>query len=614
MYQIENNIFHGTHSIVYKGYRKKDNVPVIFKVLNKDYPSQQELARFRREFQTIQSLDLDAVIKVYQIKKYQNSLAIIMEDFGGSSLNIFESIYKLPIHQLLHLFIQITKAIEGIHKQNIIHKDINPSNIVWNEKDNILKIIDFGISSFLSRENPSVTSPIALEGTLPYISPEQTGRMNRVIDHRTDIYSLGVTLYELCAGQLPFKSREPIELVHCHLAKIPIPASEINKSLPKTLSDIIEKCLAKSPEDRYQSAFGITADLERCLEQYNQNQTFDNFELGTRDDHVRFIIPQKLYGRDKEVQTLLDTFDRVSRGSSELMMVSGHSGVGKSFLINEIHKPILEKKGYFISGKFDQYNKNIPYSSIIQAFKDMVRQILSEPENKIQLWKDKLLNSLGPNGQLIIDVIPEVQLIIGKQRKLPQLGPVETQNRFNLYFQNFVRTFARKDHPLVIFLDDLQWVDSASLKMLELFVGDNETRYMLIIGSYRTNEVDKTHPLAHSLNKLKSDGININNISLQPLDIDSVTLLVSDLVKSRETQVKSLADLCYHKTKGNPFFLNQFLHSLYEEKLLSFDTINRKWQWDTSHISGRNITDNVVELMISKIQKLPLKTQNMIKL
>ncbi|MDH5681805.1 MAG: serine/threonine-protein kinase PknK, partial [Spirochaetota bacterium] len=572
------------------------------------------LARFKREFQTVRSINVDSVIKAYQIEKYQNSLTIIMEDFGATSLNFIESINKMSISEKLRLFIQISVALESVHKQNIIHKDINPANIVWNQENDQLKIIDFGISSFLTRENPGITSPNLLEGTLSYISPEQTGRMNRAIDLRTDIYSLGVTFYELSAGQLPFSSREAIELVHCHLAKTPKAACEINPAIPKVLSDIIDKCLAKSPEDRYQSAFGITADLKRCLEQHNLNLTYDNFELGGKDDYAKFVIPQKLYGRDKEIKTLLDTFDRVSEGYSELMMVSGHSGIGKSFLINEIHKPILEKKAYFISGKFDQYMRNIPYSSVIQAFKDMVRQILAESESRIKLWKDKLLKSLGPNGQIIIDVIPEVELIIGKQRELPQLGPVESQNRFNFYFQNFVRTFAGQDHPLVIFLDDLQWVDTASLKMLELFAGDSETRYMLIIGSYRANEVDETHPLTHSLNKLIADGIELRNIRLQALDIDNVTQLVSDLVKGRDPQTQSLAELCHHKTKGNPFFLNQFLHSLYENNLLSFDATNKKWQWDIPLISELNITDNVVDLMISKIKKLPARTQEMIKL
>ncbi|WP_318670628.1 AAA family ATPase [Nostoc flagelliforme] len=498
---------------------------------------------------------------------------------------------------------------------------MNPSNIVYNPETEQLKVIDFGISTCLSRENQTVGNIERLEGTLAYISPEQTGRMNRGIDYRSDFYSLGATFYELLTNQLPFITTDSIELVHCHIAQQPVPPHELVETLnltsqpiPKAVSDIVMKLLAKTPEERYQSAWGIKADLETCRDRLESLGQIDEFCLATQDVCDRFVIPEKLYGREKEVTQLLTTFERVSQGSSEIMLVSGYSGIGKSALVNEIHKPILRQRGYFISGKFDQLQRDIPYAAIALAFQNLIRQLLTESEAALQIWKLELLAALNPNAQVIIDVIPEVEQIIGKQLPVEQLGATETQNRFNLFFQRFITVFAQKEHPLVIFIDDLQWADLASLKLIELLITNADDQYLLIIGAYRDNEVDATHPLMQTLEQIQKEGARFNNILLQPLEIQYINQLIADTLNCSTEKSKYLAYLLSNKTQGNPFFLTQLLQYMVREKNLSFDHNKNCWHWNIKEIERVGITENVVDLTIGKITKLDEKTQNILQL
>jgi predicted ATPase/GAF domain-containing protein len=499
---------------------------------------------------------------------------------------------------------------------NIIHKDINPSNIIIQPETGKIKIIDFGISTVFNRETLTLKNPNVLEGTLAYISPEQTGRMNRSLDYRTDFYSLGVTFYELLTGQLPFITSDSLELVHCHIAKQPIPPSEINLEIPSVLSAIVLKLMAKTAEERYQSAFGIQADLAECLRQLETEGRISDFPLGRQDISDYFQIPQKLYGREEEVEILLSAFDRVVRPNApiEMMLVAGYSGIGKSSLVAEIHKPNTRLRGYFTEGKFDQFQRSVPYSAIVSAFKGLVRQLLGESEAELQHWQQKLLAALGNNGQVIIEVIPEVELIIGKQPDLPQLGATESQNRFNLVLQNFIGVFAQKEHPLVMFIDDLQWADSASLKLLELLMSDRDRQYLLTIGAYRDNEVDSTHPLMQTIERIQQQETRINTFVLEPLRIDWVNQLIADTLKCSTEESQPLADLIFEKTRGNPFFLTQLLQSLYAENLLLFTPSLGCWQWDVEQIQAIGITDNVIDLMISKIEKLDEDAQNTLKL
>ncbi|WP_392535328.1 AAA family ATPase [Nostoc sp. C117] len=641
---IQDKIYESSNSLVYRGIRN-DGVGIVVKMLKLDYPSPQELTRYRQEYKITRSLKLEGVIKAYSQQDYQRTLVILLEDFGGESLE--QWIHKrpdifcpMPLSQFLSLAIALTEILGKIHAALVIHKDINPGNIVLNLDTGVVKIIDFGIATQFNRTNPTFKSPHVLEGTLAYLSPEQTGRMNRLLDYRSDFYSLGVTFYELLTGQLPFPTTDVLELVHCHIAKHPIPPNEINTTIPKPVSDIILKLMAKNAENRYQSTWGIKADLEICAEQLAENGQISSIPLALQDVSDRFQIPQKLYGRDKEVAMLLAAFGRVACSESNpvaallnnsettsqseqrgkpkfqvgMMLVSGYAGIGKSALVQEIYKPITQKRGYFISGKFDQFQRNIPYSAIADALQKLVQQLLSEPNDKVQQWRSLLLTALGNNAQIIIDIIPEVELIIGKQSPVPSVGATEAQNRFHRIFRQFVRVFCSESHPLVIFLDDLQWIDSATLNLIELMLLDEQAQSLFLIGAYRDNEVNPTHPLALMLERLRKQGAVLQEIILAPLTLLPLNQLIAETLHRNADIVRPLAELVLRKTEGNPFFVSEFLRMLYSENLLTFDAQHLCWQWNITDIQAQNITDNVVELMLHKLKKLPENTQQILRL
>jgi PAS domain S-box-containing protein len=623
-YQILAQIYQSVNSLVYRSISQIDRQPIILKILKQDYPTHRELIRYKQEYEITKSLALDGVIRAYDLQKYQNTLVMFLEDFGGTSLAILLESSSFTLAESLTIAIKITTALSDIHGANIIHKDINPSNLIFNPETGRLKIIDFGISTIFARENTTIKNPNVLEGTLAYMSPEQTGRMNRALDYRTDFYSLGVTLYQLLTHRLPFETTDALELVHCHLARLPTPPHQLNPAIPQTVSNLVMKLLAKTAEGRYQCASGLKVDLEACLSQLELTGAIADFPLAIQDISGNFQIPQHLYGREQEIETLLSAFERVAAGGEgdgkfsqskiEMMLVAGAAGIGKSALVQEIYKPITQQRGYFISGKFDQLQRDIPYSAIVQAFRSLVQQLLSESESRLVQWRAKILAALGANAQIIIDVIPEVELIIGSQLTGQQLESTDNQNRFNLVFQNFVRVFCQVDHPLVIFLDDLQWADLASLKSIELMMRDEQSQYLFLIGAYRDNEVSQIHPLTISIESLKSEGIHINKINLDRLDLAEITHLVADTLSQDIKTVRSLSELIVGKTLGNPFFVNEFLKTLHRENLFSFDWCQGIWQWDVSKIAQKDITDNVVELMIDTLKQLPESTQQALSL
>ncbi|MBN3872840.1 hybrid sensor histidine kinase/response regulator [Nostoc sp. JL33] len=613
-YNFIETLHEGVNTVIYRACKQLDQTLAIVKALKAEYPSLEELTRLRHEYKISQALvHIEGIVKSLALENHHNGLALILADFGAESLKKYISDRQLSLTEFLTIAIQLASTLTQLHQAKIIHKDIKPDNIVINPETAQVKIIDFSIASRLEKENQSISNPNLLEGTLAYMSPEQTGRMNRSIDYRTDFYSLGVTFYEMLTGSLPFNASDPLEFVHCHIAKTPIPLQEINSKIPPVVSDIVMKLLAKTAEDRYQSSLGLKADLETCLTQLQTDGEISHFLVGQLDSYSQFSIPQKLYGREIEVATLLAAFDRVSSGTTEMMLVSGYSGIGKSCLVHEVHKPIVRQRGYFISGKFDQFKRNIPFASLIQAFQDLMRQMLTETDEQIAVWKSKLIDALGSNGQVIIDVIPELERIIDSQPAVPQLGSSESQNRFNRVFQQFIHVFSQPEHPLVLFLDDLQWADSASLKLIQLIITDPDSQYLLLIGAYRDNEVSATHPLIQTLEEIQKTGAIVNNIILQLLDIAHVNQLVADTLRTEILKAKPLAELVFTKTQGNPFFLTQLLKSLYQDNLLSFDFERGFWQWDIQVIEGVNITDNVVELMVAQIQKLSAKAQNVLK-
>ncbi len=615
-------IHESSRSRIYRGAAREDGARVIVKELWSESYSYAEEARLRREYEILRHLH--EVAGVPQARTLQNDramLAIVLCDSGGDSLYRLLRSRALQLGESLDIALRVTEILGAVHTAGVIHRDVNPSNIIFNPETRQIELIDYGISSLLSAENPVMGGAGGLEGTLAYISPEQTGRTNRTVDYRSDYYSLGVTLYELFSGKLPFASGDSMETVHAHLALRPKPLHEAKPGIPLQLSAIVGKLMAKNAEDRYQSARGIRADLEECLRQLREGKELAPFPLGREDVAERFIIPEKLYGRDSEIKTLMDAFQRAADGGRALLLVEGYSGVGKSCLVREVYWPIARQRGFFISGKFDQFKRNIPYSAVVNAFQGLIRQLLTGSEKQIAEWRDKLSAAFGPNGRIITEVIPEVELIVGPQPELPPQAAVESENRFRRTLFAFIHLFLAPEHPLVLFLDDLQWADSASLRLIELLMGDADIHHLFIIGAYRDNETRADHPLSLAIERLEQVGGDMARVALFPLGEHHVRMLLADTLHRDEKAVQPLADLVLAKTGGNPFFVNQFLMTLYQERLIAFSPGENEngekcmcWNWDLKAINRLDFTDNVVDLMIAKLQRLPEQTQQALRL
>lgn len=602
-------ISENANSLIYRGIREQDNQSVILKVLRTEFPTPDEIARYQQEYEITHSLNLNGVVKAYSLETYQNTLMIIFEDCGGSSLaqliNDRRASGKeiLSLAEFLFIGIEITEILSNIHGANVIHKDISPANIMFDPKTKTVKIIDFGISTILTNENPILNSANILEGTLDYLSPEQTGRMNCLIDQRTDFYSLGITFYEILTGKLPFETTDALEMVHCHIAKQPTPPHQINPEIPLVISNIVMKMMAKTAEERYQNAWGIQADLIVCQMQLEANGKIKEIIPGEHDIFNKFTISPKLYGRETEVKTLLTAFEEVTgrvekspqalldigksmQFAKQIMLVCGEPGSGKSSLASEICQSVIDKGGNFIYAKFNKSQDDIPNSAIVCVIHKLVQQLLTKSEEHLKKWREKILTALGNNGQLIIDVIPEVELIIGKQQILPELKAKAAEHRFNLVFQNFIRVFCTKENPLVIFLDDLQWADLATLKLIEGMITDVDMQYLFLIGAYQHNEVNSTHQLRMTINRLQQAEVTVNQITLASLELEDISQLIADTLYSDINSVKALAELVKLKTQGNPFSVHQFLQTLQTENLIYFDFERLSWRWDIAQIEA----------------------------
>lgn len=608
-------VLHQTVStIVYRATRNHDALPTVIKLLKPEYPTLKEITRFRYEYSITHLLDLPGVVKCYGLIECGNRLALVLEDFGGRSLQEVMAQTRLSLDEQLHIGVQIADTLTSLHAQSIIHKDIKPANIIYNRSTQQAKLTDFSIASRMVHNRPLGRTSTGLEGTVSYMSPEQTGRMNHEVDHRTDFYSLGVTLYELIVGHLPFQADETLELIHCHIAKTPPPPHEVQATIPLGISQVIMKLLEKAVNDRYQSALGLKADLEHCLHLWQSTGAIASFPLGISDHWQHLQIPEKLYGRNLEIEALLSSFHRVCSGQSELVLVSGYSGIGKSSLVQEVHKPIVQRGGYFVSGKFDQFKREIPYSAFVQAFRELMRQVMSESKKRLQSWKDDLREALGVNGYILAELIPEIEVILGKQLPVPNLSPSDVQNRFNLILQAFVQVFAKEKHPLVLFLDDLQWADAASLNLIYLLLSNVQIHSLLIVGSYRSNEVVQSHGLMMVIQQLKQCNVGILQLRLDNLSVRQVTQLLADTLSCDIATVESLSHILFKKTQGNPFFLSQLLKTLYKDHHLTFDPKRKVWEWDLHSIQDVAMTDNVVDFMISTIQRLPQPVQETLQL
>ncbi|EPG75929.1 AAA ATPase domain protein [Leptospira fainei serovar Hurstbridge str. BUT 6] len=614
-FDIIETIQENSSTNVYRAVSKTDrSLSFIIKVLAAEYPDTRDIARIRHEYELSKELTIEGVVKPLELRRHGNGYALILINLNGISLQNIIRKGKSSSLSFLEIAIPLSKILGEIHLQGVIHKDIKPANIIVND-DRSVYITDFGLSTRLSREKARYSATATMEGTLAYIAPEQTGRMNRSTDNRSDLYSLGITFYEMLTGAPPFKSDDAIDLIHSHIAKVPPSPHELDSSVEHQLSNIVMKLISKAAEDRYQSALGLAADLERCLRNLNQGGEISEFPLGLEDSSGSLQIPQKLYGRSEEIEILLGAFERVSQGASELLLVRGYSGVGKSALVHEVHKPITEKKGLFISGKFDQFQRDIPYYAIRFALKDLCEYLATESEDVLENWKTIILNALQPNASVLIDIVPELELIIGKQPAVPELGAQESINRLNQVFQSFIRAISNREHPLVIFVDDLQWADSGSLNLIKILLTGAEEKYFLLIGAFRENEVDGTHAFSLTIDEIRKSGSSVRSIALNPLKSEHVRDLTMESLASTDRELLTpLSDLIYSKTGGNAFFVNEFLKNLYEDNLIYFDFAKRKWIWDIRSIESKNVTSNVVDLMSQKIGRLPEETRRILQL
>ena len=612
--EIYETIHIGAEIRIYRGRDMRSGRPVIIKHLPKMEVFDTQVINLKNEYDILNQITSERLLKVYSLERSDKGYVLLMEDSMGKSLKSIISSGPLNLESFYKIALSLCDILNEIHRNKIIHKDIKSDNIIANLDTFDTRIIDFGISTRLSREETKLMAPNVLEGSIQYISPEQTGRMNRSIDYRSDFYSLGVTFYEILTGSLPFLNEDLLELVHSHLAKSPVPPIGVNPNLPLSLSDIIMKLMAKTAELRYQTALGLKSDLQKSYDNYTSG-TKESFDLGSHDISDEFRVPQKLYGRETDVQTLLQRFKEVkASGKTESILIGGYSGVGKSSLIKEINKPITEFKGYFSSGKFDQYNRNLPFSGIIQALTNLLQLILTEEQSKIDEWKKKILLGLGSNGKIICDVIPDLVYIIGEQPEVVELGSQENANRFYIVFQNFFKVFADEEHPLAIFLDDMQWCDTSSLIMLKNLLVDTSVKYILLMFAYRDNETDVSHPFITMIDALKKENGIVNTITLRPLDKENVIHLIRDTLSSDENSISELGEILHLKTGGNPFFINELLKMIHKNKLISFEHEKGKWLWDLEKIKQTSISNNVVELLIGRIKKFSDKTQHILKL
>jgi PAS domain S-box-containing protein len=569
--------------------------------------------RLEHEYALKGELDAGWAARPVALTHYNNRLTLVLEDPGGAPLDRLLG-RPLDVSHFLRIAIPLAAVLRQVHERGLIHKDIKPANILVDGATGGVWLTGFGIASRLPRERQAPAPPEVIAGTLAYMAPEQTGRMNRSVDSRSDLYALGVTFYEMLTGQLSFTAADPMEWVHCHIARQPVPPNERVTGVPGPLSAIVMKLLAKTAEERYQTAAGVEADLRRSLAEWESHGRIDPFLIGAYDVSDRLLIPEKLYGREREIDTLLTSFDQVvTNGTLEFVLVSGYSGIGKSSLVNELQRALVPAGGLFASGKFDQYKRDIPYATLGQAFQSLVRSLLTQSEAELGRWKDALREVLGPNGQLIVSLVPELEFVIGKQPPVPDLPPQDAQNRFQMVFRRFVGVFTRKEHPLALFLDDLQWLDAATLDLLEHLVTHSEVRHLLLVGAYRINEISPSHPFLRTLETIRKDGARVQEIVLEPLGLDDVGQLIADAMHCEPERARALAQLLQEKTGGNPFFAIQFFTALAEEGMLAFDQVTRAWQWNMERIRAESYTDNVVDLMAAKLQRFSSTTQEALK-
>nr|WP_225444716.1 diguanylate cyclase [Pseudomarimonas arenosa] len=605
-------VIHATGETVVASAVTAEGDRVVLKYLDSEHPTPESMARWQHEFSILQSIDSPLVLKALDLRKIERSMVLVLEEFASTNLAQLIERGSLDLSDQLAIAVRLTRAMGDVHEHRLIHGDIAPKNVLIDPSSLALKLCDFGLSTRLDVQSKQSDSS-AMVGTLDYMSPEQTGRTNLDIDYRSDFYSLGATLYELFSGRKPFEFDDPMSLLHAQLASMPTPLHELDSSIPEPVSAIVDKLLAKHPDDRYQSSFGLQHDLEACAQVWRLYHRIDRFELGRADVPERFCLAQKLYGRQQECAQVLAAFKRVvNSGNAELLLIGGYSGIGKTALVNELHRPILARRGYLIRGKCDQFGRNQPYSALTQAFGQLLQTLTTEGAERRHYWKSRLSDALGSNAAAVADLIPALGGLLGNLPVLPEMPPAESEQRFHIGFAQFVTALAAPNHPLLLFLDDLQWADISTLRLLEYLVRADGERSVLVVGAYRDNEVGPGDPLQLSIQAIERSHARIEHLQLGPLSDQDVAQLIADTLHSRVEKVAPLTALCLEKTRGNPFFLGQFLRSLYDHGDIQYDREHGAWRWDLAQIRRRGITDNVVTLLLEKLATLPSDTQSLL--
>jgi predicted ATPase/nitrogen-specific signal transduction histidine kinase len=612
-YSVTARIYEGDHFSIYRAARDTEDPPrpCLIKVLKKIRLTTPGLVQFEILRKTLDGLSSDKILKFLEAVPSEEGLILAWEGFEGTPLKMFRGDRPLVLETFFEIALQLTQALNQLHEKKLIHYNIRPLSIFVSKDHRTTKLGDFGILSVLNQELEEVYGKDVLNEQLPYISPEQSGRMNRQIDYRTDFYSLGVVFYEMLTGEAPFRSDDPMELIHAHIAKQPVLPSKVNSRVPSAVADIVMKLLAKNAEERYQSAEGLRSDLEFCRDQLRSGRKIEHFTPGNNDVLDRFQLPQKLYGRGQEIDLLLKTFYQVSQGESHLVLVGGYPGLGKTMLIHEIRKSVAQQNGYFVMGEYSQFRGDIPHSAIIHACQDIVHQILLEGEERLAVWRKRLREALGANGHLMIALIPELKLIIGEQPAMPFLPSLEAQARFDHTFQNFIQVFAKKEHPLILALDNLQWADMESFRLLKRIL-TARPESLLVLGAYRDNEIGNPHPLTSVLKEIEGEGVRVIQITLSVLQQDKVQELLADTFHCRLNDVEELAVVVQEKSHGNPFFINQLLNKLYHEQTIHFER-GQGWRWDLDKIRAMQMTETVADFIIKKFNRLPEKTRQVLQ-
>jgi len=578
-------------------------------------PSPRDRARLRYEYDLLREIEQPGVVKALALENSNLGLALVLEQLPGFPLDQYLTSTKLSLQDSLDLAIAITTALAAVHAKGIVHKDLKPHHLFYDGESGKITIIDFGIATRLGHVAAETGGPAGLEGTLAYLSPEQTGRVNLIADRRSDLYSVGVLLYELFTGVLPFTSVDPMELLYSHVARRALPPHARNPQIPETISAIIMKLLAKAPEERYQSALGLSADLMECARLLRQQEQIPTtMPLGTRDFPYELLLSRKLYGRDKERAELLQIFSQVHTGGTGLVLISGYSGVGKTALVTELRRALMEHGGLFATGKFDQLNRNRPYSSLAHSLRELLQQLLALDVSTVARWRERLTTALGQSASSLALMLPELASLLGPLPEAAQLGPAESQNRFDIAVDALIRAFCQSGQPLVLVLDDLQWADASSLRLLQVLFGQGAPRGLLVVGAYRDNEVDEAHPLRITVSALLRDGAAVQEIRLEPLRFEDLQALLADTLKLSPPTVEPLTRCVFDKTQGNPFFAGQFLSSLHRDGLLTFSLEHERWEWSLPEITQRSVTDNVIDFMTARLKLLSPQTQHTVQL